>query len=638
MSIRSVESTAFLPMTRGEMERRGWEELDVVLVTGDAYVDHPSFGAAVIGRVLESAGFRVGILAQPDWERPAAFAALGRPRLFVGITAGNLDSMVSNYTGNRLPRREDDYAPGGAAGHRPNRATLVYAQRVRQALGDVPIVLGGIEASLRRLAHYDYWEDRVRRSILIDAQADLLVYGMGERAVVEIARRLASGEPISALTDIRGAACISSRTPDPAPRTAVVTLPSFEAVRDDKREFNEAFRLWAAEQDPYTARAVAQAHGHVRVVQNPPAEPLSTAELDAVHALPFTRRWHPSYDAAGGVPALEPVRWSITSHRGCFGRCAFCALGAHQGHHISSRSIESIVAEVRLLTADPAFRGTITDVGGPTVNMYGMSCRRGHGEHCRRPDCLTPAPCPRLDLTHQRQLAMLRAVREIPRVKHVFIGTGLRYDLLLADRECDAVLAELCRRHVSGQLKVAPEHASDRVLRLMRKPPIGRFLEFLRRYRRVNAAMGRDQYLACYFISAHPGATMVDAAALAEFIHRHHLPAEQVQDFTPTPMSLSSAMYHTGQDPLTGETVHVPRNARERLRQRALAQYRAPDNRNAVVAALKDAGREDLLSVLAAGRARRKSTPRGTVPFSEKSIEKGDRPRRPAQRRRRGRV
>ncbi len=566
-----------LPMSRAEMQERGWDRLDVLLVSGDAYVDHPSFGTALIGRLLESLGYRVGIVAQPDWRGLNDFQALGRPRLFAGISSGNVDSMVANYTANRRPRRTDDYSPADRAGLRPDRALIVYANRLREAFPAVdgsprlPLVLGGIEASLRRLAHYDYWDDAVRRSVLLDAKADLLVYGMGEAAIGEIAARLAAGEPVAALQGIRGTAilCRPEEIPD-----AALRLPSFEQARDDPEAFLEAFRAIYANMSPRAARALAQPHGERWVVQNPPALPLPGPELDRLHELPFSRRWHPRYDAEGGVRALETVRWSLISHRGCCGECSFCSLYLHQGRIVSSRSPESVLREARRLAEQPDFKGTITDIGGPTLNLYAASCplweRQGF---CDGRRCLLPEKCPRLRLGYRQALRLYREVRGLPRVKHVFLASGFRHDLLL-QQEADEYLEEVLRHHVGGQLKLAPEHSEQRVLDLMGKPRYPVYLSFLEKVARLGRKIGRRIYLVNYFISAHPGAGLEEARGLAQALGRRNMHPEQVQDFLPLPLTVSGAMYHTGVHPFTGERVYSARSLEERRLQRALLQPR----------------------------------------------------------------
>lgn len=559
-----------LPLNRSEARKRGWEELDVVIVTGDAYIDHPAFGAAVIGRVLDAQGFRIGILAQPDWRSPEPFREFGRPRLFFGVTAGNIDSMLANLTVNRRRRRKDAYSPGGKPGLRPDQATLVYANRVHEAFPGVPIVLGGIEASLRRLAYYDFWKDKVRPSLLLESRADLLVYGMGESRAVEIARRLNSGESIEHLTDIRGTAYVSQTRP-----AGSLAIPSFEEVGADKRKFAEAHALIEANLDPVRGRVLAQAHGARYVVQNLPPFPATEAELDAVYALPFTRKCHPSYDKSGGVPALEPVLTSITTHRGCFADCSFCTLAAHQGKIIQNRSVDSIVAEARAIAGADWFRGTISSVGAPSANMYAWKCKRNWHEKgtCGKRDCLLPEPCPNLVSGTRRNLEALRRIREIPGIKHTFVSHGIRYDLALREPE---YLREIIRNHISGYLIVGLEQVNPRVLRLMNKPPLEVYEKFEKEFRRLNKEVGRKQHLVRYFILSHPGCMEPEIRELARWLQRKKLRPEQVQDFYPCPMTASTCMYHSGYDPRTMEKVESPRTDRERRRQRKLIQPPRP--------------------------------------------------------------
>jgi uncharacterized radical SAM protein YgiQ len=575
----------FLPISRSDMRQRGWDQLDVILVTGDAYVDHPAYGVALIGRMLESRGYRVGVIAQPDWRTVADFRRLGRPRLFFGITSGNVDSMVANYTANKRPRQKDDYSPGGQTGMRPDRALIVYANRVRQAFKEVHVVIGGIEASMRRLAHYDYWDNRVRRSILFDARADVLVYGMGENQVVEIARRLADGEAADRLDHIPGTAVIRK---GPAFLNEFVSIPSCEAIAEDMDQFNRAFQLFYREQNPVTARPVVQAHGDRFAVVYPPPMPLAPAEMDSIYELDYRRDWHPVYDAVGGVRGLETVRHSLITHRGCSGECNFCSLYFHQGRMVQSRSADSIVGEARRLARDPAFRGTITDMGGPTANLYGADCPRwGKKGFCGNKRCMAPQICPSLDPGYDRSLPMYRRIRAIPGVKHAFVGSGFRHDLF-GDSQTDACLEELCRFHVSGQMKVAPEHVSDPVLDAMGKPRIDTYDAFVDQFNRINQDLPSRRYLVNYFISAHPGSTLKDALAMARYLIRRGMHPEQVQDFMPLPLTLSGAMYHTGKNPITGKRVFVAKTFRERKMQRALIQYRNPSNRQLIRDALKE--------------------------------------------------
>ena len=588
-----MDETAFLPISKDDMISRGWWWYDFLLVTGDAYVDHPTFGAAVIGRVLEAAGYRVAVLAQPDWHGADDFAAMGRPKLGVLIGAGNLDSMVAHYTAAKKRRSEDFYSPGKRAGRRPDRAVIVYANRAREAFPDVPVVIGGLEASLRRFAHYDYWDDAVRRSVLVDSGADLLVYGMGERATREIAERLKRRTPVAEITDVRGTAYLT-RTPENC-AFAAVTLPSFDAVRTDKYAYAEAERAENEEHDPIRGRALIQPHGDRALVVNPPAAPLGTAELDAVAELPYTRTWHPVYEPMGGVPAIEEVRFSITHNRGCFGGCSFCALAFHQGRMVTARSADSVVREAKTLTQLPDFKGYLSDVGGPTANFRHPSCKKQlkYGL-CADRSCLAPTPCPNLDADHSDYLSLLRRLRHLDGVKKVFVRSGLRYDYVLAGDNGE-FLAELVKYHVSGQLRVAPEHCADGVLDCMGKPHIGVYEQFLAAYESLNERYRKEQFAVPYLMSSHPGCTLNDAIELACWLNRRHAQPEQVQDFYPTPGTISTCMYYTGLDPRTMEKVYVPRTPEEKRMQRALLQWRRPEARRTVIAALKKAGRTDLI-------------------------------------------
>jgi len=579
----------FLPMSLQEGENRGIRQFDIILITGDAYVDHPSFGTALIGRVLWDAGFSVGIIAQPQVKSPEDFEALKAPRLFFGISSGNVDSMVDNYTPNLRRRSNDVYSPGGIP-KRPDRATIVYTNRVHELFPDIPVVIGGIEASLRRFAHYDYWQDRVRQSILADAPADLLVFGMGERQMVEIAERLGAGEPVSTLCDIRG----TSYTMEVAewrksPPKGIVEIPGFAEVARDKTAYARAFALHYHEQDPVRGRAVAQPHPKTVVIQNPPARPLTTEELDRIYELPFARRAHPSYTQV--IPALEPVQFSVTSHRGCFGACSFCALTHHQGRIIQSRSSDSIIREVNRMTKMPAFRGVIQDVGGPTANMYCLSCNQWETSGACVDKRCSPA-CKNLSTSHKEQCRLLTRIRGISGIRHIFIGSGIRYDLALADDS--GYLEMISNYHISGHLKVAPEHISQKVTRIMNKPGREIFDRFCAQFETLQQGKKKRQYLLPYFMSGHPGCTISDMVALAVYIRDHSLYTEQVQDFTPTPMSVSSCMYYTGLNPFTLEPVHVPRGQEKKI-QRALMQYRDPKNHGLVTEGLRIAGREDLI-------------------------------------------
>lgn len=574
----------FLPISKADLKQRGWKALDVIIVTGDAYVDHPAYGAAVIGRVLESQGFRVGIIPQPDWKDAADFKKLGRPKLFFGITAGNVDSMVANYTANKKPRKKDDYSPAGGGKGRPDRATIVYANRVREAFSDVPIVIGGLEASMRRLVHYDYWSNSVRRSLLLDARADILVYGMGETPIVEIAGRLKNGEPVSRLDNIRGTAVI---------RKAVNTfekpvfVPGFEQVRDDPDLFSAAFKLIHANQNPFTAKTLVQPHGNRFVVVFPPLLPLAQKQLDHVYELPYTREAHPVYQKQGGVKGLETVRFSMISHRGCCGECSFCSLYFHQGRIVQSRSPASLLTEARQLAGRSDFKGTITDIGGPTANMYLATCKQWKEKGgCENRSCLVPEKCKNFKTNYTESLRLYRSIRNLPRVKHLFIASGFRHDLL-CDSSADAFLEEICRYHVSGQMKVAPEHLVDSVLARMNKPAARVYDRFLGRFAEVNQKLEKRCYLANYFISAHPGADLKNSLTFALSLLSRRMHPEQVQDFIPLPMTRSACMYYTGKDPFTGENVYVPKTFSERKAQRALIQYKNPVNRGLILKTLK---------------------------------------------------
>ncbi|TAJ43580.1 YgiQ family radical SAM protein [Methanofollis fontis] len=581
-----IPQPPFLPMTPEEAHRLGIEEFDVILISGDAYVDHPSFGTAVIGRVLWDAGYTVGIIAQPDWKRPDDILRLGRPRLFFAISAGAVDSMVNAFTPNRKRRSTDAYSPGGKL-KRPDRATIVYANLVRSHFPGVPIVLGGIEASLRRFAHYDYWSDNIRGSILADAPADVLIYGMGERQIREIAERCAAGE---SLQGIRGTAHgIPPAEWRAGDREGDVVIPGFPEVRDDPAAYARAFALLDREQDPIRGRTVVQPHPKTVIIQEPPALPLSPPELDRIYDLPYARAAHLSYREP--IPALEPVHFSITTHRGCFGSCSFCALTHHQGRIIQSRTEESILAEARRMAQMQGFSGVIQDVGGPTANMYGLVCPRWETAGAC-PDRRCGPDCPALRTSHARQVALLRQLRALPGIKRVFIASGIRYDLALADD--GDYLEEVCRHHISGHLKVAPEHVAPAVTRLMNKPGQEVFDRFRERFARLRKTGTKRQYILPYFMSGHPGCTIQDAVLLAEYIRDTRLYTEQVQDFTPTPMTRSTTMYATGIDPLTGETVHVPKG-REKQVQRSLLHYRDPKNRKLVEEGLRAAGRRDLI-------------------------------------------
>jgi uncharacterized radical SAM protein YgiQ len=584
----------FLPISRSDMDARGWDQLDFLLISGDAYVDHPSFGGAIISRILEKEGFRVGILPQPNWRSSEDFLRMGKPRLAVLITAGNLDSMLNAYTAAKKRRRTDSYSPGGHTGYRPDRASIVYSNRVRELWPEIPLILGGIEASLRRLAHYDYWSDTVRRSILLDCRADLLVYGMGERQIREIASLLEKGVPISKIRHVAGT-CFSIPVSERLTGKPCIELPSFEEVRCDKKAFARAFALQYGERNPLEGRRLAQLHGERLVVQNPPALPLTTEELDAIYELPYMREPHPVYEPAGGVPAIEEVRFSLVGHRGCYGECAFCALASHQGSIIQKRSHASLLEEAKKLIAHREFKGYIHDVGGPTANFRNPPCRLPQPSGtCGKRRCLAPSPCSNLLVEHGDYLDLLRALRALPGVKKVFIRSGIRYDYVMADPD-ETFLAELCAHHVSGQLKVAPEHVSSKVLRLMGKPGKEVFLRFKEAYERMNRKLGKRQFLVPYFLSSHPGSDLEAAVELAEFLRDiRHIP-EQVQDFIPTPGSLATCMYYTEMDPFTHEPLYVAKSPREKAMQRALLQYMNPRNYDLVREALLKIGRSDLI-------------------------------------------
>ncbi|MBR6115514.1 MAG: YgiQ family radical SAM protein [Oscillospiraceae bacterium] len=583
----SMDLNDFLPVSREDMAARGWDWYDILLVTGDAYVDHPSFGTAVIGRVLSDAGYRVAVLAQPDWHGPEAFAAMGRPELGVFINAGNLDSMVAHYTAAKKRRSEDFYSPGRRTGLRPDRACIVYANRAREAFPGTTVLLGGLEASLRRFAHYDYWDDRVRRSVLVDAKADILIYGMGETATREAADRLRDRRP---LHGIRGSAVMLSAPPKDA-----VLLPSCEEVAADKTLYARAARTENAEHDPIRGHTLAQRHGDRYLVVYPPAMPLTTAQLDAVAALPYTREPHPMYDDAGGVPAIEEVRFSVIHNRGCFGGCNFCSLAFHQGRMVTSRSHASVIAEVEAMTRHPLWKGYVSDVGGPTANFRRPSCDKQLKEGmCPLRHCLAPKKCEHLIADHSDYLSLLRKLRAIPGVKKVFVRSGVRFDYVLYDKN-SPFLSELVRWHISGQLKVAPEHCVDNVLGYMGKPPAAVYERFMDKYRSLNRRYGKEQFLVPYLMSSHPGSTLADAVELALYLKKHGARPEQVQDFYPTPGTISTCMYYTGIDPITMKPVYVARTPREKAMQRALLQYTEPRSAPLVREALRECGREDLI-------------------------------------------
>jgi uncharacterized radical SAM protein YgiQ len=583
----------FLPICKEDMVKRDWDRLDFLFISGDAYVDHPSFGPAILCRLLEKYGYRVGIISQPDWRSTLDFKKMGKPRLGVLVSAGNLDSMLNKFTAAKKYRSTDNYSPGGKAGCRPDRATIVYCNRIREVWKNIPIIIGGIEASLRRFAHYDYWSNSVRRSILIDSRADILVYGMGEKQIKEIADQLQQGIDIADIRSVQGT-CYKSDTTEHL--WDYIETPSYDAVNTDKEAFNQAFKVQYQEQDAIRGKTIVQNHGEYFVVQNAPALPLSTVEMDEIYDLPYQRTYHPIYEKAGGVPAIQEVQFSLVSHRGCFGGCSFCAIVSHQGRIIQSRSQESIINEAKTIIAMPGFKGYIHDVGGPTANFRIQSCQnQSERGTCKARQCLAPNPCKELETNHADYLTLLRTLRALPGVKKVFIRSGLRYDYLMADPNNEEFLRELCEHHISGQLKVAPEHISQKVTNLMGKSSKGVYLKFMKAYKRVNELIGKEQYLVPYFMSSHPGSGLKEAIELAEFIRDLNYRPEQVQDFIPTPGSLSTCIYYTGTNPLTNERVYVAKDIHEKKMQRALMQYRDPKNYMLVYEALTKANRQDLI-------------------------------------------
>ncbi|HOV25013.1 MAG TPA: YgiQ family radical SAM protein [Pseudobacteroides sp.] len=599
---------SFLPVNRKDMDEREWEELDFLFISGDAYVDHPSFGHAIITRLLESEGYRVGIIAQPDWNNAEDFLRMGKPKLAVLIASGVIDSMVNHYTASKKPRSDDEYSPGGKAGKRPDRAVIVYANKVKQVMKDVPVIIGGLEASLRRFAHYDYWDDKVRRSILVDSKADLLIYGMGEKPILEVAEMLNKGIPIHKIKNIRGSAYVSRKEDLPGTvkdyieneenwysSSAFAIVPSYEEVLKNKRKYAEAFKVQYDEQDAITGKTIIQKHGDRYLVQNPPAYPVETKIMDRIYSLPFERTYHPSYIEAGGVPAIEEVEFSITSHRGCYGGCSFCALNFHQGRVIQTRSKASLVNEAKKLTWLPGFKGYIHDVGGPTANFRIKACKKQvKSGVCKGKQCLFPEPCKNLMVDHSEYLDILREIRQLPGIKKVFIRSGVRYDYLMLDKD-DNFFNELCTHHVSGQLKVAPEHIVDRVLEKMGKPGRKVYDKFTKKFYDINKRINKEQYLVPYFISSHPGSDLKAAIELAEYLRDLGYNPEQVQDFYPTPGTLSTCMYYTGLDPRDMKPVYVPKSPKEKAMQRALLQFRKPQNYDLVYEALKKSGRDDLI-------------------------------------------
>ena len=582
----------FLPVTKEDMVRRGWDAPDFVYAVGEAYVDHPSFGHAIISRILTEAGYKVAMLCLPDWHTCEDFKRFGRPRLGYLVTAGVIDSMVNHYTAAKRRRHDDVYAPGGKGGMRPDRAVTVYSNRIHEAYPGLPVLIGGVEASLRRFSHYDYWDDKVRRSVLVDSAATLLMYGMGEKSILECAAWLRDGMPPERLHGIRGICYMAKQPPE-----GVKMLPSHAEITADKKAYARSVMMEYDEADPIRGQTLCQQQDTQRyVVQNPPSLPLASEELDAVYALPYTREYHPMYEKMGGVPAVSEVRFSISAVRGCFGACAFCALTFHQGRIVQSRSEQSLLDEARMLTTLPDFKGYIHDVGGPTANFRQPSCRKQmkHG-CCPNRQCLFPQPCPNLQVDHTAFLSTLRKMRRIPGVKKVFIRSGLRFDYIMADPKREQVVSELCRYHISGQLKVAPEHISDGVLAMMGKPCNAVYEQFGGLYQRTNEKLGMKQYLVPYLMSSHPGSTMRDAVQLALYLKKKGVQPEQVQDFYPTPGTLSTCMYYTGIDPRTMKPVYVPRTQKEKDMQRALLQWKNPKNHALIREALRQCGREDLI-------------------------------------------
>ena len=586
-------NNGFLPICKQDMIERGWDQVDFVYVSGDAYVDHPSFGHAIISRILESHGYKVGIIAQPDWKDKNSVSEFGEPRLGFLVSGGNMDSMVNHYSVSKKRRANDAYTPGGEMGKRPDYATVVYCNLIRQTYKKTPIIIGGIEASLRRMAHYDYWSNKLKRSILLDSGADLISYGMGERSIVEIAEALESGMAVEDITYIDGTVCKVKSLESVYDATI---LESWDSLKDNKLNYAKSFYVQYCNTDPFSGKRLVEPYSeHLYVVQNPPAKPLSQSEMDRVYSLPYMRTYHPSYEALGGVPAIEEVKYSLISNRGCFGGCSFCALTFHQGRIIQTRSHESLVEEAKKFIWDKDFKGYIHDVGGPTANFRAPACEKQLDKGaCVKKQCLFPTPCKNLKVDHKDYLKLLRKLRELPNVKKVFIRSGIRFDYLIADKD-DQFLRELCEHHVSGQLKVAPEHVSDAVLRMMGKPENKVYQEFSKKYKLINEKIGKKQFLVPYLMSSHPGSNMKEAVELAEYLRDLGYMPEQVQDFYPTPSTISTCMYYTEVDPRTMQPVYVPKNPHEKAMQRALIQYRNPKNYELVLEALKIANRMDLV-------------------------------------------
>ncbi len=581
----------YLPINKQDMEKRGWEQCDFILVTADAYVDHPSFGTAIISRVLELHGYKVGIIAQPSWKDTSDFKKLGRPKYGFLVNGGNIDPMVNHYSVTKKRRRTDAYSPGGEGGLRPDRATIVYCQKIRESYKKMPIIIGGIEASLRRLAHYDYWDNKIRRSILLDSRADILIYGMGEKPIIEVVEAIVSGIPIEEITFIKGTAYVTNdrdRAYNP------IFLPTFDEITQSKKKYAESFNIQYHNLDSINSSQLVEQYGDRYVVQNTPQDPMTQSEMDRVYSLPYMRDYHPSYESRGGIPAIEEVKFSLISNRGCFGNCSFCALTFHQGRVLQSRSHESIYREAEQIVWEPDFKGYIHDVGGPTANFRDRACEKQveHGV-CKTKQCLFPKPCNNLKIDHSDYLGLLRKLREIPNVKKVFVRSGIRYDYLIHDKD-DTFFKELCEHHISGQLKVAPEHISSNVLEKMGKPNRDVYEKFVKKYKEVNDELEMNQFLVPYLMSSHPGSRLEDAIELAEYLRDLGYMPEQVQDFYPTPSTLSTCMYYTGLDPRTMQEVYIPTSPHEKAMQRALIQYRKPQNYDLVLEALRKTDRMDL--------------------------------------------
>ena len=589
MTMTKLNKQDFLPVSKRDMDKRGWDYYDFLYICGDAYVDHPSFGHAIISRILEAHGYRVALCPQPDWHSAEQLKAYGVPRLGVLVSAGNIDSMVNHYTVNKKRRHDDAYSPENKSGHRPDRATIVYCNRAREAFGKIPILIGGVEASLRRFAHYDYWDDKVRRSILVDSGADILMYGMGERQIIEIADILNSGASVGDIVTVAGT-CFMSESCD-----GYKIIPSYEECASDKKAYAISCREQYLEQNPYTGEPLAQKHGDKYLIQLPPQPPLTEYELDEVSELPYMRNYHPMYKKSGGIKAIEEVKFSLSMNRGCYGNCNFCALAFHQGRMVTSRSDESLIREAKLIIKDPDFKGYIHDVGGPTANFRDLACaKQAKSGACKNKHCLYPEPCKNMKISHKRYLNLLRKLRKLPGVKKVFIRSGIRFDYLIADKD-DTFFRELLKYHVSGQLRVAPEHVSDNVLKYMGKPSRKIYDRFMDKFHELNDEMRLNQFAVPYLMSSHPGSTMRDAIRLAEYLNEHRINPDQVQDFYPTPGTISTCMYYTGLDPMTMKPVYVPKSRKEKEAQRALLQFKRPENYETVRRALIENGREDLI-------------------------------------------